>query len=264
MSSVTYHLDGGLAVVTLSHDRAPVLSRQLMDQLGERVARAQADGCRALLLRAEGRVFLAGADAASFKGMSEDEARSMFSTFIAVVHQIESLDVPTVAAVQGMCLGGGLELALACDLIVAQKATMLGQVEARLGGATFLGGTARLAERCGTSRALEITYSGSLYSADYFESWGIVSKVVDADNFERKAMELAVSLAGGPTAAHRVTKQVLRTARAEGRQEADAQLLELAPALLESADMQAAVDAIMTMGSRDFMASDSPVDFHGE
>lgn len=263
MSSVSYQLVDGLAVITLTHEGAPVISSDLMGQLLTEVSKARADECRALLLRADGRVFAAGADAASFKDMSETEARTMFSAYISVVHEIESLDVPTVAAVQGMCLGGGLELALACDLIVAQKKTMLGQVEARLGGATFLGGTQRLAERCGTSRALEITYSGALYTADAFASWGIVSKVVDEDNFEAKAMSLAVSLANGPTAAHRVTKQVLRTARAEGLDEADAMLLRIGPALLETADMQAAVDAIMTKGSREFMADPSAVHFRG-
>ena len=264
MSSVNYQLVDGLAVLTLVHEGAPVIGSDLMGQLLVNVGKARDEGCRGLLLRAEGRVFAAGADAASFKDMSETEARSMFTDYIAVVHEIESLDVPTVAAVHGMCLGGGLELALACDLIVAQKKTMLGQVEGRLGGVTFLGGTQRLAERCGTSRALEITYSASLYSADAFASWGIVSKVIDEDNFETKAMSLATSLAQGPTAAHRVTKQVLRTARAQGLREADALLLQKAPTLLETADMQAAVDAIMTMGSRDFMADPSAVHFRGE
>ncbi|TMR93321.1 enoyl-CoA hydratase/isomerase family protein [Nonomuraea basaltis] len=264
MSSVNYELVGDLAVLTLSHEGAPVIGNDLMDQLGTQVRRARADGSRALLLRADGRVFAAGADVAGFKGMSEAEARTMFTDYMSVVHEIERLGVPTVAAVHGMCLGGGLELALACDLIVAQKGTMFGQVEARLGGATFLGGTQRLAERCGTARALEISYSASLYTADAFASWGIVSRVVDEDNFEAKAMSLAASLAGGPTAAHRVTKQVLRTARAEGVRDADALVLQLGPALLETADMQAAVDTMMTMGSRDFMADPSPVDFRGE
>lgn len=264
MSSVHYQLVEGLAVLTLSHEGAPVISNELMDQLGTAVQKAGADGCRALLLRADGRVFVAGADVASFKGMGESEARTMFTEYMGVVHEIEDLDVPTVAAVHGMCLGGGLELALACDLIVAQKGTMFGQVEARLGGATFLGGTQRLAERCGTSRALEISYSGSLYTADTFASWGIVSKVVDEDNFEAKAMSLAASLASGPTVAHRATKQVLRTARAEGIREADALLLEIGPVLLETADMQAAVDVMLTKGSREFMADPSPVAFRGE
>lgn len=264
MSSVNYQVVDGLAVLTLVHEGPPVLGGELMDQLGTQVAKARADACRALLLRAEGGVFAAGADVASFKGMSEAEARTMFTDYMSVVHEIESLDVPTVAAVQGMCLGGGLELALACDLIVAQKKTMLGQVEARLGGATFLGGTQRLAERCGTARALEITYSGLLYGADAFASWGIVSRVVDEDNFEAKAMALAASLASGPTAAHRVTKQVLRTARAQGVGQADALLLQLGPALLETADMQAAVDCIMAIGSREFMADPAPVAFTGK
>lgn len=263
MSSVDYQLVDDLAVLTISHDKAPLLGPELMSQLGTQVGKARADNARALLLRADGPVFLAGADVAGFKGMSETEARAMFTDYMSVVHDIESLDVPTVAAVQGMCLGGGLEMSLACDLIVAQRATMFGQVEVLLGGVTFLGGTQRLAQRCGTARALEITYSGSLYTADTFASWGIVSKVVHEDHFETKAMSLAASLASGPTAAHRVSKQVLRTARTEGMRDADELMLRLGPTLLETADMQTAVDVMLNKGSREFMKDPKQVEFRG-
>ncbi|WP_156759882.1 enoyl-CoA hydratase/isomerase family protein [Microbacterium karelineae] len=264
MPHVDYDFDGALAVLTIVHDKAPVISRELMAELLEQVQHARKDDCRGLLIRAVGPAFLAGADAADLKGISEAEARKMFTGFMAVIHEVQSLTVPTVAAVHGMCLGGGLELSLACDLIVAKKGTMFGQVEARLGGATFIGGTARLAERCGSSRALDISYSGALYNADAFASWGIVTQVVDADNFEDKARALAHMLAHGPTAAHRVTKEVLRTAQTQGLAKADARVLELAPALVETSDMQTAIDVIQTAGSREFMADRSLVAFRGQ
>ena len=263
MTDVTYEFDGSLAVVTIVHAGPPVLSRPLMEQLHAAISRARDEQARGLLLRAKGPVFLAGADAADFKDLSATAAREMFGGFIAVVHLIESLEVPTVASVHGMCLGGGLELALACDLIVACKGTTLGQVEARLGGATFLGGTSRLAQRCGSSRALQITYSAGMYDADTFADWNIVTNVWDSDNFNRKSLELAAALANGPTAAHRVSKRVLRTSLTDDVATADTVLMQLAPDLLETADMQAAVDAMLTMGTRDFMASSSPVAFRG-
>jgi enoyl-CoA hydratase/carnithine racemase len=264
MSSVNYQLVDGLAVLTICHDRAPVLGSDVMSQIGTGVGKARADDCRALLLRADGRVFAAGADVSSFKGMRETEARAMFTDYMNVMHDIENLEVPTVAAVQGMCLGGGLELALACDVIVAHEATMFGQVESLVGAATFLGGVYRLAEKCGTARALEITYTGALYSADTFRSWGIVSQVVGGNDFEAQAMSLAESLARGPTAAHRVTKQVLRRARVDGLRGADELLLQISPALLETSDMQTGVDVMLTKGSRAFMAEGSSVAFRGE
>jgi enoyl-CoA hydratase/carnithine racemase len=264
MSSVNYEFVDGLAVLTIRHDRAPVLGTEIMSEIGTHVAKARSDGVRALLLRADGRVFAAGADVSTFKGMREDEARAMFTGYMSVVHEIEDLDVPTVAAVQGMCLGGGLEIALACDVIVAQEGTMFGQVEALVGAVTFLGGVYRLAERCGTARALEITYTGALYPADTFRSWGIVSRVVEANDFAAEAMALAASLAHGPTAAHRVTKQVLRKARVDGLRGADELILQISPALLETSDLQTGVDMMLTKGSRAFMAEGTSVAFRGQ
>jgi len=249
MSGVNYELVDGLAVLTISHDRAPVLGTEIMSEIGTHVAKARVDGGRALLLRADGGVFAAGADVSTFKGMRETEARAMFTDYMSVVHEIEDLDVPTVAAVQGMCLGGGLEIALACDVIVAQEGTMFGQVESLVGAVTFLGGVYRLAEKCGTARALEITYSGALYPADTFRSWGIT---------------LAAKLAAGPTAAHKVTKQVLRKARVDGLRAADELILQISPALLETSDLQTGVDMMLTKGSRAFMAEGSSVAFQGQ
>jgi enoyl-CoA hydratase/carnithine racemase len=255
MSSVNYQLVDGLAVLTICHDRAPVLGTDIMSQIGTLVGQARAEGCRALLLRA---------DVSSFKGMSESDARSMLTDYMSVVHEIEDLNVPTVAAVQGMCLGGGLEIALACDVIVAQEGTMFGHVESLVGAATFLGGVYRLAERCGRARAVEAAYSGALYSADTFVSWGVVSRVVSANDFAAEAMTLAASLAAGPTAAHRVTKQVLRKARVDGLRGADELILQIAPPLLETSDLQTGVDAMLTKGSRAFMAEGASVAFRGE
>jgi enoyl-CoA hydratase/carnithine racemase len=264
MSGVNYELVDGLAVLTICHDRAPVLGTEIMSEIGAHVAKARADDARALLLRADGHVFAAGADVSSFKGMRETEARAMFTDYMGVVHELEDLNVPTVAAVQGMCLGGGLEIALACDVVLAQEGTMFGQVESLVGAVPFLGGTYRLAERCGTARALEITYTGALYPADTFKSWGIISRVVGANDFAAEAMAFAAKLAAGPTAAHKVTKQVLRKARVDGLRAADELMLQISPPLLETSDLQTGVDMMLTKGSRAFMAEGSSVAFRGQ
>lgn len=264
MSSVNYELVDGLAVLTIRHDRAPVLGTEIMNQIGAHVGKARADGARGLLLRADGGVFAAGADVSSFKGMRETEARTMLTDFMSVVHEVEDLDVPTVAAVQGMCLGGGLEIALACDVIVAQEGTMFGHVESLVGAVTFLGGVYRMAERCGVARAMEAAYSGTLYPADTFVSWGVVSRVISANDFAAEAMTLAASLAAGPTAAHRVTKQVLRKAGADGLRAADELILQMGPTLMETSDMQMGVDLMLTKGSRAFMAEGTSVPFRGQ
>jgi enoyl-CoA hydratase/carnithine racemase len=88
-----------------------------------------------------------------------------------MITDLEELPFPTLAAVQGMCVGGGLELVLACDLIWAAASARFGQLEATIGTTTLLGGVQRLAERAGSNRAREIIYTAEPYDAATFERW---------------------------------------------------------------------------------------------
>ena len=120
----------------------------------------QAEGCRALLVRAEGKYFTGGVDVNVFQGLSESDAEQLTADLLAITHRIEGLPFPTLASVQGLCLTAGLELSLACDMIWAAESAQFGLVEAVIGLTPLMGGTQRIAERAGPARARELVMSG--------------------------------------------------------------------------------------------------------
>lgn len=204
------------------------------------------------MLRAEGKIFCAGADVSAFKGKTGSDARASFTSHLRMIADIEELPFPTLAAVQGMCVGGGLELALACDLIWASASARLGQLEATIGTTTLLGGVQRLAERAGPSRAREIIYSAEPYDAATLERWNIVNRVVPDDALESQTRAFAERLANGPTLAYAAGKRMVRAYLENGTRAADKVVDEVAPPLFESEDMHAAVAALVEYGARNF------------
>jgi enoyl-CoA hydratase/carnithine racemase len=142
---------------------------------------------RALVVRGAGKVFSAGADVALFAGMSAQQLRPLIGSFIDLGHRIERLPFPTLAAVHGTAMGGGFELALFCDLIWAAEGTMIGLPETRLGIVPLAGGVERIAARAGLWRARKIALGGELYPAEQFANWGVVDRVVAADELHAAA-----------------------------------------------------------------------------
>lgn len=254
MTSVKMETTDDVAVVTMANPPANLFSRDLMTDLSAAISRAENDGVRAMVLRSEGALFSGGADVAMFKGTSPTAARAMFVEGFRLIDAIEQAPFPVIAAVHGMCLAAGLEIALACDLIIAAEGTQFAQVEAKIGAATFLGGVYRIAQRAGTARAFEITFSGDYFDAATFERWNIVNRVVPADELEAKALQWARALATGPTAAHAVTKKLVHHATDHGLRDTDRYLLDTATPLFDTHDMQHAVNLLLTHGARKFIA----------
>jgi enoyl-CoA hydratase/carnithine racemase len=187
----------------------------------------------------------------------------MFAEGFRLVDALEDAPFPVIAAVHGMCFAAGLELVLACDLIIAAEGARFAQVEAKIGAATFLGGVYRLAERCGSARAKEIVFGAETYDAAAFERWNIVNRVVPGEDLREAALAWGQQLAKGPTLAHAVTKRLVRHALDHGSRQADGYLLDVATPLLESRDMQYAVDLLLTQGARQFIQNHSGVVFEG-
>jgi enoyl-CoA hydratase/carnithine racemase len=263
MTAVKVETTDNIATVTMSSPPANLFDRNLMTGLLTAVRRAQADGVRALLLRSDGAVFSGGADVAMFKGTAPQQARAMFVEGFGLIEAIEQAPFPVIAAVHGMCLAAGLEIALACDLIIAAEGTQFGQVEAKIGATTFLGGVYRIAQRAGTARAFEITFGGNMFDAATFERWNIINRVVPADQLDAEATQWARRLAAGPTAAHAVTKKLVHHASDRGVRATDRYLLDAATPLFATNDMQHAVDLLLRQGARKFMARHHEVVFEG-
>src|SRR5271169_3660859 len=150
MNKVRFETSGALGFLTLANPPLNLFDEELIEDLRTAVNQARQAPIRALLVRAAGRVFSAGADVSIFKGKTAIEARDRFTRHLRTIADIEELPFPTVAAVQGLCIAAGLELMLACDLTCAAASARFSQAEAPIGTATLLGGVQRLASQYST------------------------------------------------------------------------------------------------------------------
>ena len=249
MSSVRFTHEGGLGVLTLDNPSLNLIGQVLIDDLVTAVEQIEAsDGVRALLVRGEGKVFSAGADVQLFAGKGAAEMRPLIASFLDLGRRIEALPFPTLAAVHGACMAGGFELALFCDLIWAAEGTMMGLPEVRLGIVPLAGGVERVAARAGLTRARTIALSGELQPAEVLAEWGVVDRVLPADDLHDSAATFAATLANGPGEALAVVKRLARAYVTDGVAAADALLLDAAVALFDTEDARAGVETFLTTG----------------
>jgi len=249
MTTARLERDGGLAVLTLANPPLNQINGQVVDDLVEVVTALEADDdVRALLVRGEGDVFSAGADVQLFAGRSADQMRPLIGRFLDLGRRVEALPFPTIAAVHGMCVAGGLELALFLDLIWAAEGTNLGLLETRLGIVPLAGGIGRVAARAGVGRARAITLSGNLFPAEQFEAWGIIDRVLPAGELQPQAEKFAQRLAAGPARAFAATKHLTAAYTRGGVAAADERLLEDAVGLFDTEDARNAIESFLTSG----------------
>ncbi len=249
---VRFETFGALGILTLANPPLNLFSEELIGDLRDAVTAAKQTPLRALMVRAQGKIFSGGADVSIFRGRTSDHARERFTSHLRTIADLEELPCPTLAAVQGLCIAAGLELALACDLIWAAASARFGQAEASIGTTTLLGGVQRLAERAGPSRAREIIYSADQYDAATFERWNIVNRIVPDDALEAETRAFAERLANGPTLAYAAGKRIVRAYLDGSVRAADRVVDEVAPPLFESEDMRAGVTAFPDHGGRRF------------
>jgi enoyl-CoA hydratase/carnithine racemase len=250
MSEVEFSRADAVGLITFSNPPLNLMTFEMFDAFDAAIDEAATSGIRALVLQSDGEHFMAGANVAVFKDVPEAEARWRFSRGLPMLHRLEDLPFPTIAAVQGVCAAAGLELALCCDLIICGRSSRFAQVEILIGTSTLLGGVQRLAERCGAARAREIIYEGSQYDADTFERWNIVNRVVADEDVRSSALELAAKYAAGPTRAYAVGKRLVREYCDVGVRSADRVILDIAAPLFETHDMQHGVRTLLTGGAR--------------
>jgi len=170
---------------------------------------------RAVVVTAEGRAFSAGRDLSAAEPLTEDAEAILRNTFNPLLQRICDIEVPTIAAVQGACLGVGFGIAFACDLVVAATDAKLGSPFARIGAVLDSGGHRYLVERLGAHRALELIYTGRLLTGEEAAAAGLVNRAVSGDELREQVMELARTIAAGPTEAFRESKRIVRGLAAE-------------------------------------------------
>ena len=217
MSTLLVSEDGPLAVLTLNRpDKLNALDSELLAAIGratsELAARPVASRPRVAIVTGAGdKAFAAGADIAELATLSAEQARALSQHGQRVARTLEEAPFPVIAAVNGFALGGGCELAMACDFIIASDKARFGQPEVTLGLVPGFGGTQRLARRVGVGLARELVYSGALIDAERARAIGLVNEVVPHASLLERVREIARAIASkGPLAVAAAKRLMLR------------------------------------------------------
>lgn len=202
--TIEFEKNGSLAKITINRPKAlNALNRQVLTELNECLNTVDADKeLRCLILTGSGdKSFVAGADIKEMEDLNSDEAREFSKLGQSVFRRLEILKIPVIAAVNGFALGGGLELAMGCDFIVASDNARFGLPEVSLGLIPGFGGTVRLSKYVGLAKAKEMTYSARHYKADAALSMGLVSSVVPSEELMATVEKMASGICSqGPVA----------------------------------------------------------------
>ena len=205
MSFETIQYEVGEGIATITINRPDVLNALNMQVLRELLAAArdarEDDAVKVVLLTGAGRSFVAGADIAQMKEFGTREGVEFGDLGHAVLRELETLDKPVIAVVNGFALGGGTEISLGCDFIYASSKAKFGQPEVNLGIIPGFGGTQRLARTVGMNKARELVYTGQIIDAKEAHRIGLVAEVFEPDALMDAAREKAKLLMGkGPLA----------------------------------------------------------------
>jgi enoyl-CoA hydratase/carnithine racemase len=203
----TERRDDGVAVVRLDNPKVNALSTALLRQLESAARDLTDDPPGAVVVTGGDRLFAAGADIAEFAG--PDEAREVGGWFVRALDAVAAIPRCVIASVSGFALGGGCELALACDLRIASERAKFGQPEILLGIIPGGGGTQRLSRLVGRSRAKELILTGRQVAADEALRIGLVDEVVPPAQLDERVLGLAGDLAHGAVVAQGLAKRAI-------------------------------------------------------
>jgi enoyl-CoA hydratase/carnithine racemase len=236
MPSVRYEKSGAVGHIILCNPPHNLLNVEFYQELRDAVVSATSEDLRAVLVRAEGPNFCGGGDPAVLRSLAPAAFRLLMTEYNQSFRALEALQVPTVAAVRGRVFGGGVELALSCDFIVAARDAIFRQIEVSLGNMPMAGGVQRMAERIGRSRAVLYAMLSLPMTGETAGELGLASFVVPDEEVETKALDLVQELANGPTRSYAAVRQILKAWSSGGVAGADAVMLDVALALHAAAD----------------------------
>src|SRR5262245_41962124 len=204
---LTERRSDGVAVIRLDNPKVNALSTELLRQLEAAAEALMDDPPGAVVVSGGDRLFAAGADISEFGG--RDEARQVGGAFLSALDAVAAIPRCVIASISGYALGGGCELALACDLRIASQRAKLGQPEILLGIIPGGGGTQRLARLVGPARAKDLILSGRQVAADEALAMGLVDEVVPPDALQDRVLELAAGYASGAVLAQALAKRAI-------------------------------------------------------
>ncbi|MGZ8422779.1 MAG: enoyl-CoA hydratase-related protein [Nitrospira sp.] len=206
------NIDGAVATLLINRPPANTLTPELLAELSTAVDQlVKDDAVKVVVLTGTGRFFIAGADIRLLASISSSrEGGTIALQGQAILNQIEALEKPVIAAINGACLGGGLELAMCCHIRLVAEGSRLGQPEINLGIMPGFGGTQRLPRIVGQSKAIELILTGDSISAQEAKAIGLVSQVFPPEDLLRQAQGLARTIASKGHVALRASFRAIR------------------------------------------------------
>lgn len=217
-NTVKYEVDGSIAKITMNRPKAlNALSNEVLVELDKVLDEVKENkDLRALIITGEGRSFVAGADITEMVDADLLEGMKLSRVGLDVFRKIETLEIPTIAAVNGFALGGGCELAMSCDIRIASENALFGQPEVGLGIIPGFGGTQRLQRLVGQGWAKYLIFSAENIKADKAYEIGLVQDVVAADELDERVNNLAQKIAAqGPVAVKFAKKAINQGAQTD-------------------------------------------------
>ena len=209
--SVDLTISDSLAEIVLNRpDKLNAINEAMAGEFIATFERVERSGVRAVLLRGAGAGFCAGRDLADADPGNEDAEAILEGSVNPIIKRIAAFPAPTFAAVHGACLGVGLGMALACDVVYIADDAKIGSPFARIGAVLDSGGHSFFAARIGSHRALELIYTGRLLSGAEAAQWGLVNQSMPQDKLLEHARSVAAQVARGPTAAFAESKRLMR------------------------------------------------------
>lgn len=212
--NIIFEKNDALATITFNRPKVlNALNRELLEEFSHALdVLAQDTDIKVLILTGSGdKAFVAGADISELATFDALQGKQFAKIGHTVIGKLQELPFVVIAAVKGFALGGGTEIALACDFIYAADSATFGQPEIKLGLIPGFGGTQRLARLIGPNRAKELIFTGDLCPADQALAWGIVSRVVPVGDLMETVMATAQKIAGMGKVSLRAAKQAINT-----------------------------------------------------
>ena len=241
--------EAGVTTLTFSSGPVNLYSLELHDEFDAALEKVEADLPRVLVVRAEGKIVSGGVDVAQFHARkTKDDTRALYDRMLELPERFAALPVPTVFVAHALTLTWALEVALACDVLLASEKAKFGLVERVIGLTPTMGGTQRFAGRAGVARAKEFVFTGTPYDAATLERWNVVNRVFAPDELDAGVDAFAADLAAGPTRAFGAAKQILREFEAGGVPGSVARTTAIAADLFDTEDLQHGMASFLADG----------------
>ncbi|MBW2118166.1 MAG: enoyl-CoA hydratase/isomerase family protein [Deltaproteobacteria bacterium] len=208
---ISYIIDNDIAIITINNPPMNAMSMEVWGELDRALNEldSRKDEIKVVIMTGKGKAFVVGADIKSFLNLTQEKARSRLKKTRRVYLKLERFERPVICAVNGYCLGAGLELAMCCDIRIASTEAKFGQPEINLGIIPGGGGTQRLSRLVGVGLAKELIYTGKSINAERAADIGLVNRVVNPEGLINDVLKTAELIASKPPLAVGAAKEVI-------------------------------------------------------